>query len=117
MLSKECQGQPAKTRAVYQRVYRDKKIMNPKFRLPSFGSKTSITRRTRRRSIVPVAMMDVRIVRVSVGQFLVVMDVGMWLAGWIGWLVDVVVMLVVRVEMVVRHCLVPVRMGVALGEM
>jgi len=62
-------------------------------------------------------MMDVRIVRVSVGQFLVVMDVGMWLAGWIGWLVDVVVMLVVRVEMVVRHCLVPVRVGVALGEM
>ena len=54
-------------------------------------------------SIVPVAMMDVRIVRVSVGQFLVVMDVGMWLAGWIGCLVDVLVMLVVSVEMVVRH--------------
>ena len=62
-------------------------------------------------------MMDVRIVRVSVGQFLVVMDVGMWLAGWIGWLVDVLVMLVVRVEMVVRHCFVAVRVGVALGEM
>ena len=62
-------------------------------------------------------MMDVRIVRVSVGQFLVVMDVGMWLAGWIAWLVDVLVMLVVRVEMVVRHCLVAVRVGVAFGEM
>ena len=64
-----------------------------------------------------MVMMDVRIVRMSVGQFFVVMDVAMWLAGWIGWLVDVLVMLVVRVEMVVRHCLVPVRVGVALGEM
>jgi hypothetical protein len=62
-------------------------------------------------------MMDVRIVRVSVAQFLVVMDVRMWLAGRIGWLVDVLVMLVVRVEMVVRHCLVAVRVGVALSEM
>jgi hypothetical protein len=66
---------------------------------------------------MPVAMMDVRIVRVSVGQILVVMDVGMWLAGRIGWLVDVLVMFVVRVEMVVCHCPVAVRVGVALGEM
>jgi hypothetical protein len=62
-------------------------------------------------------MMDVRIVRVSVGQFLVVMDVGMRLAGRIGWLMDVLMMVIVRVEMVVRHCLVAVRVGVALGEM
>ena len=68
-------------------------------------------------SIVPVAMMDVRIVHVSVGQFLVVMDVGMWLAGRIRWLVDVLVMFVVRVEMVVGHCLVAVRVGVAFSEM
>jgi hypothetical protein len=67
--------------------------------------------------LMPMAMMDVRIVRVSVGQILVVMDVGMWLAGRIGWLVDVLVMFVVRVEMVVCHCLVAVRVGVALGEM
>ena len=64
-----------------------------------------------------MAVMDVWIVRMSVGQILVVMDVGMWLAGRIGWLVDVLVMLVVRVEMVVCHCLVAVRVGVALGQM
>jgi hypothetical protein len=64
-----------------------------------------------------MAMMDVRIMRVSVGQFLVVMDVGMGLAGWIGWLVDVLVMLVVRVQMVVCHCLVAVCVGVALSKM
>ena len=64
-----------------------------------------------------MAVMDVWIVRMSVGQILVVMDVGMWLAGRIGWLVDVLVMFVVRVEMVVCHCLVAVRVGVALGEM
>jgi hypothetical protein len=76
-----------------------------------------LTRSARRRLIVPVAVMDVRIVRVSVGQFLVVMDVGMWLSGRIGWLVLVLVMLVVRVEMVVCHYFVAVRVSVAFGEM
>jgi hypothetical protein len=68
-------------------------------------------------STVPVAVMDVRIVRVSVDQLLVMMDMAMGLARRIGWLVDVLMMFVVRVEMVVCHCLVLVRMGVALSEM
>jgi hypothetical protein len=67
--------------------------------------------------IVPVAMMDVGIVKMSVGQFNMMMDVGVWFARRIGWLVDVLVMLVVRVEMVMRHCFVAVRVGVALSEM
>ena len=64
-----------------------------------------------------MAMMDVGIVRMSVGQFIMVMDVGVWFAGRIGWLVDVLVMLIVRVEMLMRHWFVAVRVGVALGEM
>src|SRR5258708_12613022 len=56
-------------------------------------------------SIVPVAMMDVRIVRVGGGQFLVVMAVGMWLAGGVGCLWDVLVVLLSREEVGVRHLL------------
>ena len=61
-------------------------------------------------------MMDVRIVRVSVGQFFVVMDVAMWLAGWIGWLVDVLVMLVVSVRVIVFQQFVPMLMFVPLSK-
>jgi bacteriorhodopsin len=64
-----------------------------------------------------VAMMDVGIVRMAVSQFRVMMDVGMRFARRIGWFVTMLVVLVVGVQMLVRHRLMAVRVSVALGEM
>jgi hypothetical protein len=66
---------------------------------------------------VPVAMMDVGIVGVIVGQFSMVMDMGVRFAGRIGWLVRVLVMLIVPVEMLMRHWFMAVRVDVVLGQM
>jgi len=45
------------------------------------------------------------------------MDVGVWFAGRISGLVKVLVMLVMRVEMFMRNCVVEVRVGVAVSKM
>ena len=76
-----------------------------------------LTRGARRLLVVTVTMMDVGIVRVIVGLFSMVMDVRMWFAGRIGWLVHVLMMLVMPVEMLMRHCFMAVRVDVALGKM
>jgi xanthosine utilization system XapX-like protein len=85
-------------------------MLNPKsFRTPHSALRIS--------SIVPVAMMDVGIVGVIVGQFSMVMDMGVRFAGRIGWLVRVLVMLIVPVEMLMRHWFMAVRVDVVLGQM
>ena len=66
---------------------------------------------------MPVAMMDIGIVRVIVGLFSMVMDVRMWFVGRIGWLVHVLMMLIMPVEMLMCHCFMVVRVDVALGQM
>lgn len=66
---------------------------------------------------MPVAMMDVGIVRMSVGQLIVAMDMGMWFAGRVSRLVEMLMVPVVRVKMLMRHRLVAVKVSVVLGEM
>jgi hypothetical protein len=79
------------------------------------GSPAGIIRR--RLLVMPVAMMDIRIVRVGVGQFLVLMNVRVGFTGRIGRRVNMLMMLVVRVEMFMRYWFVAVRVGVTLSEM
>lgn len=63
-----------------------------------------------------VLMVDVGVMRVSVGQRLVLMPVGVRLAGRIVGAVLVLVVLVVDVPVVVRHPLMRVKMFVPLRE-
>jgi hypothetical protein len=60
-------------------------------------------------------MMDVRKVGMGVDQIFMVMDVRMRLARWIAWLVEMLMVLVVPVKMFMSHCLVVVRVSMALG--
>jgi hypothetical protein len=63
-----------------------------------------------------MAVMDIGIMRVRVSQFIVLMHMGMWFARRVGRLVLMPVVLVVAVQMLVRHRLMPVPMSVAFGE-
>lgn len=64
-----------------------------------------------------VAMMDVGVVGMGVAQFGVIMEMGMRFAGRIGRLVRMLVVLVMGVKMLMCHCVMVVRVSVALGEM
>ena len=64
-----------------------------------------------------MAMMDVGIVRMGVGQLAMPMNMGVWFVGRIGWLVHVLMMLIMPVEMLMRRCFMAVRVDVALGKM
>jgi len=64
-----------------------------------------------------VPVVDVRIMRMGVDQFLVAMPVGMWFARWVVRTVGVLVILIVVVKMFVFHWFVPVQVFVALGQM
>jgi len=54
---------------------------------------------------------------VNVGQLRVMMDVRVRFAGRIGRLMRVLVMLIVPMQMLVRHCFVVVLVGMPFGEM
>ena len=62
-------------------------------------------------------MMNVGMVCTSVSQLAVVMDVRVRFTWRVAWLVHMLMMLVVPVKMFVGHCLMVVRVSVALGKM
>jgi hypothetical protein len=65
---------------------------------------------------VPVPMMDIRVVRMEMDQFRVMMNMRMWFARRIGGLMNMLVVLVVPVEMFMGHCFMPMRVSVALSQ-
>ena len=64
-----------------------------------------------------VPMMDVRKVRMDVGQLAVLMDVRVRLTCWIAWLMQMPMVFVVPMKMLVSHGFMMVDMGVTLCEM
>ena len=64
-----------------------------------------------------MAMMQVRIVRVRMNELLMPMDVRMRFTRRIGWRVDMLMMLIMRVQMFVSCGLVAMQVNMAFGEM